>query len=155
MMREYEVRLARESDAATISAVILAALRTTNSQDYPPSVIERVELNFSPGAVLGLLAQRKVFVALAADHIVGTASLDGNVVRTVFVAPAAQGRGVGRQLMNELLRCASENGAASLSVPSTVTAERFYSKLGFRAVRDCFHGDERTIIMERHLGTVD
>lgn len=150
-MIECEVRLARESDAASISAVILAALRTTNAKDYPASVIERVELSFSPGAILVFLAQRKVFVALADDHLVGTASLDGSVVRSVFVTPDAQGQGVGRQLMNELERSARETGAASLSVPSTVTAERFYSKLGFRAVGDSYHGDERTIIMEREL----
>lgn len=149
-MMECEVRLARESEAASISAVILAALRTTNAKDSA-SVIERVELNFSPGAMLVFLAQRKVFVAVADDHLVGTASLDGSVVRSVFVTPDAQGQGVGRQLMNELERSAREMGVASLSVPSTVTAERFYSKLGFRAVRDSYHGDERTIIMEREL----
>lgn len=150
-MMECEVRLARESDAASISAVILAALRTTNAKDYPPSVIERVELSFSPAAVLIFLARRKVFVALTDDHLVGTASLDGSVVRSVFVAPTAQRRGVGKQLLNELERSAREMGVTSLSVPSTVTAERFYSTLGFRAVRDSYHGDERTIIMERDL----
>jgi len=36
------------------------------------------------------------------------------------------------------------------STPS-ITAEAFYAKLGFNAVRDSYHGDERTIIMERWL----
>ena len=35
-----------------------------------------------------------------------------------------------------------------LVVPSSVTAEQFYARLEFRAVRDSFHGEERTIIME-------
>jgi hypothetical protein len=38
-----------------------------------------------------------------------------------------------------------------LTVPSSVTAEAFYARLGFKAVRDSYHGDERTIIMERPL----
>jgi hypothetical protein len=38
-----------------------------------------------------------------------------------------------------------------LAVPSSVTAETFYAGLGFRAVRDSYYGDERTIIMERLL----
>ena len=38
-----------------------------------------------------------------------------------------------------------------LTVPSSVTAEPFYAKLGFRPVRDSYHGEERTIIMERPL----
>ncbi|WP_280940334.1 hypothetical protein [Mesorhizobium sp. LNHC221B00] len=36
-----------------------------------------------------------------------------------------------------------------LTVPSSLTAEAFYARLGFRAVRDSYHGEERTIIMQR------
>jgi len=39
----------------------------------------------------------------------------------------------------------------TLAVPSSVTAEQFYSKLGFSAVHDSYHGEERTIVMERNL----
>jgi hypothetical protein len=42
----------------------------------------------------------------------------------------------------------------ALVVPSSVTAEQFYAMLGFKAVRDSYHGDERTIFMERHLAPV-
>ncbi len=40
---------------------------------------------------------------------------------------------------------------AMLTVPSSVTAEAFYGRLGYRAVRDSYHGEEPTIIMERAL----
>jgi hypothetical protein len=36
-----------------------------------------------------------------------------------------------------------------LAVASSVTAETFHARLGFKAVRDSYYGDERTIIMER------
>ncbi|PNQ90616.1 GNAT family N-acetyltransferase, partial [Pseudomonas gingeri NCPPB 3146 = LMG 5327] len=85
------------------------------------------------------------------ERIVGTASLDGEVVRTVFVAPDLQGRGVGQALMDEVVRYAVEAGVSLLKVPSTVTAEGFYARLGFQAVGDTWHGEERTIIMERRL----
>ncbi|WP_095204838.1 GNAT family N-acetyltransferase [Mesorhizobium carmichaelinearum] len=148
---ECEVRVARESDAADISAVILQALRESNTRDYGPDIIRRVEPSFSPSAVLKLIGKRTVFVATIADRIVGTASLDGEVVRTVFVAPHVQGRGVGRRLMAEVELAAQKNGVKSLTVPSSLTAEVFYSRLGFKAVRDSYHGEERTIIMERAL----
>jgi hypothetical protein len=53
--------------------------------------------------------------------------------------------------MGEVERAAREAGIAVLAVPSSLTAVGFYSKLGFTAVRDSYHGEERTIIMERHL----
>jgi GNAT superfamily N-acetyltransferase len=84
-------------------------------------------------------------------RIVGTASLDGNVIQTVFVAPDAQRRGVGRSLMCEIDRIALDIGLHMLTVPSSITAETFYAKLGFVGVRDNYDGEERTIIMERRL----
>lgn len=148
---ECAVRVARESDAEDVSEVILRALREINSKDYSPDVIQRVELSFSPSAVRELMRKREVFVATIAERIVGTASRDGSVVRTVFVAPDAQGQGVGRRLMGEVELAARDTGVKMLMVPSSVTAEAFYSKLGFKAVHDSYHGEERTIIMERAL----
>jgi N-acetylglutamate synthase-like GNAT family acetyltransferase len=131
---ECLIRPAQREDAEGVSRLIIS-----------------VEQSFSPAAVSDLLKHRLVFVALNNDTIVGTASLDGQVVRTVFVDPRCQGRGIGRALMAEVERVAVERDIAVLAVPSSVTAEPFYAKLGFNAVRDSFYGEERTIVMERPL----
>jgi N-acetylglutamate synthase-like GNAT family acetyltransferase len=145
------IRPAREDDAADISAVILRALRETNAKDYTDEIIARIERSFSPDAVRELMGKRTVFVVTIGSRLVGTASLDGSIVRTVFVAPDVQTRGIGKLLMAEIERTARGRNIAVLTVPSSVTAETFYAKLGFNAVRDSYHGDERTIIMERLL----
>jgi predicted N-acetyltransferase YhbS len=98
-----------------------------------------------------LFKQRKVFVALHDQRVVGTASLDGHAVRTMFVAPDVQRRGIGRRLMEAVEAAARIARVDVLVVPSSVTAEQFYARLEFRAVRDSFHGKERTVIMERTL----
>ncbi len=145
------VRLAQPDDAEGVSQVILAALYGSNAQDYPAQVIARVAGNFTPEAVLDLFARRMVLVAVQDRVIVGTAALDANVVRSVFVNPALQGQGIGRLLMVEIERSAREAGVAMLSVPSSLTAEPFYARLGFRTVRDVHHGNERTLVMEKVL----
>lgn len=147
----HDVRAADVSDAADISRVIIRALRETNAKDYAPDIIARVELSFSPAAVAQLIARRDVFVALVDGEIVGTGSLDGAVVRTMFVSPDFQGRGIGRSLVQTIETLASERQVAVLTVPASVSAEAFYARLGFAAVRDAYHGDERTVIMERAL----
>ncbi|TAV41694.1 GNAT family N-acetyltransferase (plasmid) [Rhizobium leguminosarum] len=147
----YEVRPARPEDAAAISEVILSALRESNAKDYSADIIKRVEESFSADAVQSLMGKRTMFVATSGVRILGTASLEGGSVRTVFVAPSAQGIGVGRRLMEEVVRTAREANIWVLAVPSSVTAEQFYANLGFIAVRDSYHGEERTIIMERQL----
>jgi N-acetylglutamate synthase-like GNAT family acetyltransferase len=151
MTSECTIRPARDDDAEAISRVILSALRETNAKDYAPEIIARVEKSFSPIAVRELISNRTVFVAISGQEVVGTAGFDGAAVRSVFVSPDAQGRGIGKQLMAEVEKTARAIGIATLVVPSSVTAEQFYAKLGFTAVRDSYHGDERTIIMERRL----
>ena len=148
---ECEIRLARESEAEAISVVILSALRETSAKDYSQDIIARVEQSFDPASVRRLMGNRTVFVAITGGEVVGTASLDGAAVRTVFVSPSVQGQGVGTRLMAEIERTARTNNIAVLTVPSSITAEPFYAKIGFKAVRDSYHGDERTITMERTL----
>lgn len=103
---EYVIRPARSEDAEGISRAIISALRETNAKDYSQAVIARVEASFSPAAILDLLKRRTVFVAIVEDNIVGTASLDGEVVRTVFILPEYQGRGIGQALMGRVERAA-------------------------------------------------
>ncbi|KAA0076998.1 GNAT family N-acetyltransferase [Tardiphaga sp. P9-11] len=146
-----EVRHSKPSDASDISKVIISALRETNSRDYSPEIIASVEESFAPEKVEALIAKRTVFTAEIEGRIVGTASLDQAVVRTVFVSPDAQGTGVGKLLISSVIEQARQRGIEKLSVPSTVTAERFYERMGFKSVRDEYHGDERTIVMECHL----
>lgn len=146
-----KVRPARTADAGAISRVVLTALRTSNARDYPASVIERVQLSFSPAAIERLMQQRRMFVAVAV--VVGTASLEGQVVRSVFVDPDWHRRGIGRLLMAELEHIARGAGLELLIVPSSLTAQEFYTALGFRLVREHQEGEERTLIMERQLRT--
>jgi len=148
---ECHIRLATSRDAAAISRVVIAALRESNSQDYPPDVIAQVEQNFSPEAITTQLTKRKVFVALLSENVIGTAGLDGDVVRSVFVDPAHQKGGIGRYLMDVIHTTAASAGIRAVRVPSSITAERFYTALGYQKIRDEFHGAERTIVMEKRL----
>ncbi|WP_192984235.1 GNAT family N-acetyltransferase [Pseudomonas sp. EggHat1] len=147
------IRLATKEDAAAISRIVITALRESNAQDYPPEVIAQVEKSFTPEAMAVLLNKRKVFVALMHDDLIATASLDGDVVRTVFVEPDHQGSGVGRKLMETIHAEAQNAGTPTLLVPSSLTAEGFYASLGYRKIRDELHGAERTVVMEKSLKT--
>jgi GNAT superfamily N-acetyltransferase len=68
-----------------------------------------------------------------------------------MVSPDLQRRGVGRLLMRSIEGVARDGGVSRLSLQSSITAEAFYDKLGYIAIRDHFRGNERTIIMERSL----
>jgi GNAT superfamily N-acetyltransferase len=149
-----EIRRAGPHDAEDISRVIVRALHETNRRHYPGHVISAIAGNYSPELIATRLTTRLTYVAVVDGAIVGTASLNGRDIRSVYVDPAYQGRGIGGQLMDVLEGLAREQSMTMLSVPSSITAEGFYQKRGFVAVRDEFHGDERTIIMTKDIGTV-
>ncbi|WP_339547616.1 GNAT family N-acetyltransferase [Pseudomonas sp. RA_35y_Pfl2_P32] len=146
-----QVRRARAEDATAISQVVIAALRHSNAQDYPPAVIDQVVQHFSPAAILHFLTQRQVYVATLQQRVAATASLDQDVVRSVFVDPDHQGRGIGQQLMGVIHTAAADAGIEQLRVPSSLTAEGFYRRLGYEKVRDQQQGAERTLIMGKRL----
>ena len=147
----FLIRNATNADALAISRIIIGTLRESNTLDYSSAIIDQVESSFSPSAILDLLTRRQVLVATTDSHIVATASLDKDVVRSVFVDPTWQGKGIGRQLMSMIQSIAIKDGVSLLRVPSSITAQGFYAALGFKKIRDEFHQSERTIIMAKTL----
>ncbi|EJT06758.1 GNAT family N-acetyltransferase [Rhizobium sp. CCGE 510] len=151
MSDKIEIRRAIGSDASAISELVRHTIRISNSADYPASIIERVVGNFSPDAMLRLMDRRIVWLALQDGEPVGTAGLDGDTVRTVFVSPAAQGRGIGRRLMQTAETAASANGIKALHVPASITARNFYARLGYNEVQEILSGEERIFLMEKQI----
>ena len=104
---QCQIRRALAHDAQAISKVVIAALRESNARDYSPEVIAQVEQHFCPAAILTLMKRRQMYVAVVEQHVVGTASLDQAVVRSVFVSPRHQGRGIGQRLMARIKEVAT------------------------------------------------
>ncbi len=85
--------------------------------------------------------------------IVGTAALDGGSVQAVFVAPAAQSHGVGRRLMEEVEALAADGGIKALTLRSSITAEGFYRRLGYRTAGEETRGTQRVIVMTKGVAS--
>ncbi|WP_064681714.1 GNAT family N-acetyltransferase [Rhizobium bangladeshense] len=151
MSEPIQIQPARRDDAAEISELVRHTIRVSNSVDYPLDIIERVASNFSKEAVLGFIANRDVWIARKDGPIIGTASLDGNTVRTVFVSPAAQGQGVGARLLEAVESAARYKGIGVLRVPDSLTAHAFYSRHSYTDLRELLHGYELTFLMENQL----
>jgi amino-acid N-acetyltransferase len=76
-------------------------------------------------------------VARRAGSVIGTAALeiyeDGALLRSVAVAPEAQGHGIGRQLTSAAVRWAHELQAPAIYLLTT-TAARYFPRLGFERI---------------------
>lgn len=150
MTTEVEIRRATAGDAEAVYEIVLRALRETNARDYPASVIDRLVLTL-PEGVASKLEEWHAYVAVVDGGIVGTGSLSGKTVRAVFVHPEYQGRGIGTKLMDAVENAANAEFEGILGVQSSITAQPFYAKRGFKVVREAFYGEERTIVMSKDI----
>jgi len=150
MTTELEIRRATAGDAEAVYEIVLGALLETNARDYPASVIGRLVLTL-PEGVASRLEEWHAYVAVVDGRIVGTGSLNDNTVRAVFVHPDYQGSGIGTKLMDAVENAANVQSVNMLSVRSSITAQTFYAKRGFKVVREAFSGEERTIVMSKNI----
>ena len=76
-------------------------------------------------------------VARRNDQIIGSAALevypDGALLRSVAVAPEAQGQGLGHELTDAAIRMAEAINAPAIYLLTT-TAERYFPKFGFEKI---------------------
>jgi len=147
-----KIRRAAAEDAAAVREIVLRALREVNARDYPASVIDRLAATL-PDRVAGTLRLAHAFVATDEGRVVGTGSLTGRTVTSVFVNPEDIGRGVGAKLLDAIESAAKEKSETTLELHSSVTACEFYRKRRFAVVREDFLGEERVIVMSKRLAS--
>jgi putative acetyltransferase len=125
------IRPATTDDAPAISALALRAIHITNAPDYDSNAIAAIACNFTEEKVLEKMEVRDVFVALLGEVIAGTISLGSGKLHSLFVDPAHQSLGIGRQLVAHLEEHARAKGLERLWLSSSIAAKPFYERLGY------------------------
>ena len=150
-MRTITIRAAVAADVTAVARLIERAVRVSNVADYEQETIELIVANFTPERFAQKMAQRDVFVGLMEEVLVGTVSLGGDKLHSLFVDPPRQGQGIGRRLVGHLERHAINRGVAELRVSSSITARPFYEKLGYELLTFEARQDGSTFLMCKRL----
>ena len=150
-MDALTIRPATAADVAALSDLIRRAVRLSNAGDYAAPVVELISANHAPDKVAQRLVERDVFVCLDGPRIVGTIGLGGDKLRSLFVEPGLQGKGVGARLVAHLEAHARKAGVAELQLSSSITARGFYERLGYRLIRFEEREDGSTFLMSKTL----
>jgi GNAT superfamily N-acetyltransferase len=122
-------------DAKELSTVMRAAVRISNSDDYPPKVIQILCDAYSPEKLLRSARRCHLFVAGEGEKIVGTITLMQNRISRMFVDPKQQRKGIGKKLIQHVERFARKLGLKELKVRASLTAFEFYQKCGYKKTR--------------------
>lgn len=147
MIREF-----LDDDSVMVSNIIKENLLNVNIKDYPEETIMNMCSIFTPEYMSSISKIRKVYVVVEGNKIIGTASLDKDTIYTVFIDIHYHNQGIGRMLIDFMERIALDSGVTSLKLPSSLTAQGFYEKLGYNAFQIIESKDfGRDIIMIKNI----
>jgi GNAT superfamily N-acetyltransferase len=131
MTNNIIIRPFENNDAVDVSRLIIDNLMQVNVVDYDEAAVEQLALFYSPEWILRYAQSSETFVAEVRSEIIGTATLDQEHVRSVFVRMDHHKQGIGQLLMQHVQEAASRQNLARLTLMANVGAVVFYRNLGY------------------------
>ena len=126
-----QIRRIEAGDYPRVSEIICRCLREVNIKDYGEEHIDRMLPTFAAENLPRWFESAETYVLVAAGSLVGTATLRGNAIQTVFIDPDRRGQGFGKQLMAHLEQRARAQGFSEASLKSSLTSRSFYEAIGY------------------------
>jgi GNAT superfamily N-acetyltransferase len=135
------LRRARFEDVSDLLRLIDAAVEHGCREHYAPPQRRAVFLTYAETLFIDVVQPFDTIVAERGARILGMAQLDPKAgrLRALFVAPALQGKGLGRVLLAAVERLARARGLRSLEGAMSMNALGFYRRAGFQARRGPEH----------------
>ena len=156
MKEKFFVRRFAETDAETVQNIIHRGLREINGKDYPAELMEEYCNYFTLEKIKSQAASAHMYVAVWENKIVGTGSIapywgseKESILLTIYILPEMIGHGVGSAIINTLEQDEYFLRAERIEIPSSVTAVKFYQKMGYGFKNGSIPDEEGIIPMEK------
>lgn len=132
MVQPPDIHPMADEEAEPASALVRAAIHSAFPACYSVEVVEAVAAANTAEFLRGLAPQQTNYVLAEDGAIVGVTGLKRNEIGHLFVHPNHFGRGIGRRLVAFAAERFREAGHADMIVCSSLNAEGFYARCGFR-----------------------
>lgn len=131
-----EIRRYQAGEENVIWNIVFSATRESIARDYHPDLIDRwAPHDKDMGEWATRIAQQNPFIAIVDGIPVGMAELeDSGFIDYFYVHPKHQGVGVGKALLAAIENEAARLGISRIYADVSVTAEQFFSSMGFAVV---------------------
>jgi putative acetyltransferase len=132
-----ELRRGRPDDALTVARLFRDTVHAVNRQDYSEAHLDawapyQIDLDHWRAVI----ESSYFMVAVSGGMVVGFANLDGDdYVDQIFVHKDLLRKRIATKLMEEIEREAKRKGAARLTTQSSITARKFFERMGFATLQ--------------------
>ena len=156
MKEKITIRRFVESDVQAVQNIIHRGLREVNGKDYPAELIEEYCNYFTTEKIKSQANSAHTYVALADDKVIGTGSISSywgskieSILLTIYVLPEYIGKGVGTAIIRALEQDEYFLRANRIEIPSSITAVKFYEKMGYAPKNGTIPDAEGIVPMEK------
>lgn len=133
-MHDMRLRPARQGDGQAVFDVTRLSVQALAKDHYAADQIAGWMGARVPAYYEELIAKGRMVVAERNGAIVGFVDAEPGEVTRLFVLPEVAGSGLGKQLLDIGIDKAREGHAGPIRLESTINAEGFYRRHGFRTV---------------------
>ncbi len=133
-MESVVLRPARKGDGEALFDVTRRSVQALARNHYSPEQIAGWMGDRTPDYYESLIAQGQVVVAEYKDTIMGFVDAEPGEVTRLFLLPGIAGSGLGTRLLTIGIENARKGHLGPIRVESTINAEGFYRRHGFRTV---------------------
>ena len=156
MKEKLFIRLFDKSDSGAVQNIIHRGLREINGRDYPAELIEKYCAYFTLEKICNQADLAHMYVAVLENKIVGTGSIapywgseTESILLTIYVLPEMIGQGIGTAIINALEQDKYFLRANRVEIPSSITAVKFYQKMGYEFKNDSISDEDGIVHMEK------
>lgn len=131
-----QLRKAVRNDAPAMWAVRTAAIRGIGREYYSQEDMIKWSPEQMPASFPEMIEKFEWLVIEADGDIVATGALDTEKqsIEAIFVKPKHQGKGFAKQILDRLEDLAKARDFKKVTLESTLSAEVFYNKSGYRSL---------------------
>lgn len=130
-----EIRKIEMDDYEQVIEMIKTTIMISFHDLYPELLKTAICEKYDLESFIVSAKEIEMWVAKENDNIVGIIGLQENRVRTFYVHPEKQGKGIGKNLYKKLEETALARGATNLFVISSPIGESIYEHFGFQKIK--------------------
>ncbi len=133
-----KIRKIRLSDYFRVCQLIRRTISYSFKSIYPPKLIKEFCKKYRLSNFKVKARETSYFVAVdsVSSRIIGVIGIKNNQLRTFFVEPRSQGKGIGRLLFSRFEKQARKIGYSQVVVEGGKLGVLIYKKFGFRKVKN-------------------
>lgn len=136
-MKDFIIRYALPDDAADICHVHHSAVKAIQKGLYEESILNAWIAAVTPDNITkGInLKNGRWFVAGMQEKVIGFAALESERIRSLYVHPDCQNKGIGSRLLEKLESEAALKNIKTIFLNASLNACKFYESHGYVAVK--------------------